>query len=411
MKNTPLYALPLLALLALPAALMTASAGSLETDSADAASLFDGSGAYTGTAAQAGSSAEGKAKLLAALKTKVSLNDRGTPAEGEALNSILSRVLDSPTGRDLAVKFLQEDAKATISFDIIPDTQILEIKGKKTFWTSGGHAHTDTTPPQVHLNSAYLQARQNEAPETMAHELFGHVLERKRSERYNVTDVYLYNQNEEANAGLIGWTVSAELGNKIENGWAWIYMANPADYHAKLKSNLAYYAGTLSAEEMKDPLPAYQERLKQADALLLRIPVRKKNDELWLKIIDHLAAAHKMLLDGFKSLTEEIQAAIKSVPGNEARLNEIKTYLKQLIAGCGEEKGKPWLDSLNKKSESEYFKEMEKVLEERQKVLAGLMLGKTRDTEQPPPISGQVTWPQLRDMWQKDQDSNCGWKP
>lgn len=411
MKAPRLYPLLLLALLALPAGRGTASAQSMELDSADAAALFDGAGRYTGTAAAAGASAEGKAQLLAALKTKVTLDDRGNPAEGAALNSMLSRVLDSPTGRELAVKFLQEDARAVISFDIIPNTQVFEIKGKKTFWTSGGHAHTGENPPQVHLNSAYLEAKQEEAPGTLAHELFGHVLERKRSERYGVTDVYLYNQNEEANAGLIGWTVSAELGNKMDDNWAWIYMANPADYHARLKTNLAYYSGTLSAEEMKDPLPAYRDRLEQADALLLRLPVRKANDELWLRIIDHLVEIHKMIMDTFRSLKEELQAAIKSVPGNEERLNNIKKYLNELISKCAAEAGEPWLAGLERESENAYFKEMEKVLEERKKVLAGLMLGKTREGEQAPPIAGQVAWPQLKGMWAKDQDSGCGWKP
>jgi len=400
----------LAALLALPAARGLSAAG-LESDAIAAGELFDGEGRYTGTAAAAGNSAEGKSRLLAALKTRLVIQDRGVPAEGERLNALLSRVLDTPTGRQLAVEFLQEGARAEISFDVIPDTQVLEINGKKTFWTSGGHAHTSTNPPQVHLNEAYLQAKQEDAPVTLAHELFGHTLERKRAERYGVQDSYIFHQNEEANAGLVGWTVGAELGNKIDNGWAWIYMANPEDYHKRLKTNLAYYAGTLSTEEMQDPLPVYRERLAGADALLLRLPVKKEQNETWLKIIDHLIKLHKMVEEAFKSLVEEIKGVIASIPGSEARLGEIRAYLLQLIDKCAGASGQAWAASLKRESENEYFRERARVMDERAKALGTMMLGKTWESEQPPPRAGQVTWPQLKQLWKDEQASNCGWKP
>ncbi|MDD2805730.1 MAG: hypothetical protein PHV33_09255 [Elusimicrobiales bacterium] len=409
MKLHKLHLLLLAALLALPAARVCAAP--LEADAASAGELFDGEGRYTGTAAAAGSSAEGKARLLEALKTRLVIHDRGVPAEGERLNALLSRVLDTPTGRQLAVEFLQEGARAEISFDIIPDTQVLEINGKKTFWTSGGHAHTTMKPPQVHLNEAYLQAKPEDAPITLAHELFGHTLERKRAERYGVQDSYIFHQNEEANAGLVGWTVGAELGEKIDNGWAWIYMANPEDYHKRLKTNLAYYAGTLSTEEMKDPLPVYQERLAGTDALLLRLPVKKEQNEIWLRIIDHLVKLHKLVEETFKSLVEEIKGIIASIPGSEARLGEIRAYLKQLIEKCAGSSGQAWVASLKRESENEYFRERERVMDERAKALGTMMLGKTWESEQPPPRAGQVTWPQLKQLWKDEQASNCGWKP
>ena len=400
--------LPLL-LLALPAR-QAALAQSLEADSAAAGELFDGEGRYTGTAAQAGESQEGKAKLLAALKTRVSFKDRN-PGEARELERILSRVLDSPTGRQLAVEFLQEGARAEIAFDIIPDTKVLELNGKKTFWTSGGHTHTASVPPQVHLNEAYRQARQEDAPATLAHELFGHTLERKRAERYGVQDTYLFNQNEEANAGLVGWTVGAELGNKMDNGWAWIYMANPEDYHRRLKSAMAYYAGTLSTEEMKDPLPVYQERQANAEALLLRLPVKKEQNETWQRIIDHLVAVHKMAEDAFKSLRDGIKAVIESIPGDERRLQDIRDYLKKLIGKVTGAGGPAWAEQLRRESENDYFKERARVMDERADALGKLMLGKTPEGEQTPPPAGQFTWAQLKDMWKAEQASSCGWKP
>ena len=407
MRNFRFWA-PLLALLlALPAG-RALTAGELETESAGSAEFFDGAGRYSGTAAQAGASAEGKAQLLAALKTKVKIT--GTPEQTAALGSLLARVLDSPTGRDLAVKFLREDARATLSFEEIPGTHIYSLNGRQTFDASGGHAHTADNPPAVHLNSAYMTARQDDAPGDLAHELLGHVLERKRAEGYGVQDSYIFHQNEEANAGLVGWTVHSELGYKLTNGWAWIYMANPADYHRRLKTNMAYYAGTLSTEEMQDPLPAYQARLRSAEGLLLRLPVRKEQNEGWLKIIDHLVEAHRKAAESFRTVKEKINAAIAGVASDEIRLKDIQAYLKRLIARCAGATGAAWRRQMEKDSESEYFAEQRRVMEEREKVLAGMMLNRTWDTEQPPERPGQVTWPQLEEMWKQDQDSSCGWR-
>jgi hypothetical protein len=411
MKKLRLCLSLFLALLAQPAWQSAAFAQDLETETARAGVLFDGAGAYAGTAAAAGASAEGKAQLLAALKTRVTIDDRGVPAEGAALNSMLSRILDTPTGRELAVKFLQENATATVSFDTIPDTKVFYLNGKKTFWASGGNAHARNNPPLVHMNSAFMEAKQEEAPGIMAHELFGHVLEGKRADRYGVADVYNYNQNEEANASLAGWTVSAELGNKIVDNYAWVYMENPEKYHKQLKSNMASYNRMLSAEEMKDPLPVYQARLVEADKLLLRLPLRKDNYTGWLKVVNHLVALHKMIEDSFKSIKEDIQASLDSIPGAEVRINNIKNYLKELIAHCAGQYGEGWMARLEESSGNAYFAEQEKVLEERRKVLAGLMLGKTQEGERPPPVAGQVTWPQLEELWKQEQNSACGWRP
>jgi hypothetical protein len=398
----------LLALAALPALNIVSAAEDLDASAQEASAQFDGASAYA-AAGKAAAPAD-KARLLAELKKRVNINARGTPAEGAALNAILARMMDSPTARALAEKFIQEDAKAVISFEEIPGTTVFEINGKKDFWTSGGHAHTSKVPPEVHLNKAYMQAKTENAPETMAHELFGHTLESKRAERFGVTDAVNYHQNDEANAGLIGWTVGAELGNKITNGWAWIYAANPADYHKRLKSNLAYYAGTLSTEEMRDPRAAYAKRLAETEKLLLRIPIRKEQNEKWLKIIGHLTEKHNMPADSFATLKENIAASLKMIPENEADLREIQAYLQRLIARCDGANGAAWTGNLQTQAQSPYFAEQEAIMAERKKVLEGFMLGKTEESEKPPSRPGQVTWDQLSDMWKADQTSDCGGK-
>jgi len=374
--------------------------------------MFDGSGRYGGKVVGPGSSEQDKAALLAELKKRVVIQDRGVPAEGARLNALLARMMDSPTGRELAAKFIKEDAKAVLAFEEIPNTRVFTIDGRKEFWTSGGHAETHKVPPEVHLNQAYMEAKAEDAPETLAHELFGHVLETKRAERFGVSNTLSYYQNDEANAGLIGWTVGAELGNKIDNGWAWIYMDNPDNYHKQLKMNLPYYAGTLTTEEMKAPLATYQKRLVEVNKLLQQLPTRKKRNEDWLKIIAHLIETHKMDESSFLTLKESIKASQDTLPGTEKDLLGIRGYLLYLINLISGEKGKELSASMARDSDNAYYKEMEQVLEKRRQVLSGLMLGKTQQSEAKPGRPGQVSWDQLSEMWKKDRESGeCGWKP
>jgi len=395
-----------------PLASAPARAGNLDGLAEEGSVLFDGGGRYE-RAASENPAPEDRAALLAELKKHINIDDHGVPAEKAAMDSLLARLMDSKTARELSVQFIKEDAKVDLSFEEIPNTKIFTVDGVKVFRTSGGHTHTGTVPPQVHLNKAYLEARKEDAPDTLAHEMFGHALERKKAERFGVQDVYSYDQDEEANAGLIGWTVGAELGNKVEDGWAWIYMDNPANYHKRLKTNLPYYAGTLSTEEMKDPLSAYNKRLTEVNKLLPRIPIRRERYTILLKVTDHLPEPpHKMEASSFLTVREDISASIDTLPGNEQNLNEIKSYLEKLIFAYAGEKGRAKQEALAAKSKNDYFTEKQKAMEERRQVLSGLMLAKPNRTPDPPKRPGQCTWEQLEGIWDTHRRSTeCLWQP
>jgi len=389
------------------AAAVGARAEDLDASAQEGKAFFDGAVRRAALAAQS-PSPQDKARLLAELKKHVTINDRGVPAEGAALNAILARMMDSPTARELAAEFIKEDAKAVIAFEDVPGTEIFEINGKKTFWTDDGYSDTEKNPPEVALNSAYLAAQTENAPAVTAHELLGHVLERKRAERYGVAEVYKFHRNEEANAGLIGWTVGAELGNKITDGWSWKYMADPDDYHKRLQSTTAAYAAKLSTEEMKSPRTAYEKRLADIETLLLGLPARRESLVTWQRIIDHFIEEHDMDGDPFTSLNESLYATLQSLPDTEYNLRKIKEHLESLIRKCDGEAGKAWTGSLAAKADNGYFKEKARVMEERRQVLTGLMQGKTWESEAPPTPPGQISRAQLEELWEKDKASGCG---
>lgn len=411
MRFIKVLLLPLLALqlaLHLPIA---AGAQVFEEETAAGSDLFDGAGLYA-KATGATPPQEDKAKLLADLKERVDI--QGTPEEKRALEGFLTRMLDSRTARQLAAQFINEDARIKLSFEDIPGTEIVVVDGRKQFYTSGGHAHTKNNPPEVNLNKAYLQANTEEAPGTLAHEMLGHALERKRAERYGVEDIYLADEDEEANAGLIGWTVDAELGNRVSDGWAWVYMDSPAKYHKQLKMNLPYYAGTLNTSEMEAPLRAYRSRLSEVIKLLARLPLRRDRYDILLKVIDHLPVPpHKMAPDSLLTVSEQLNASRRTLPGTEENLNGIRQYLEKLIARYAGPDGIGLIKKMKEKANSEYFKEKQKIMQERQQLLSGYMLAKPRSEHQPPPSrSGQVTWTQLEDLWDTHQKSNeCPWRP
>ena len=396
--------------------LTLASAGAraedLDAAAQAGAQRFDGASRYP-TVSKPLPSAQDKAQLLTEFKKHVTINDRGVPAEGAALNAILTRLMDSPTARELAGQFIKEDAKAVISFEELPDTRIIEANGKKEFYNTGGHLHQNTNPIiKVDLNSAYLivQRHWGSPEQTLAHELLGHALEKARAKRYGVADVNYYNLNDEANAGLVGWTVDAELGRHIANPLAWTYMADPDDYLNQVKLSASCYAPMLSSEEMKDPQAAFKERLADADELLANIPVKKKNNETWLRIIEHLITVHKMDPAAFLTRKENLVGNLKTLPDTEAELRDIRQSLEQLIAKCNGQNGAAWIASLKAGLNSAFFRQQDQEMQKHRQLLAGLMLGKTEQSEAPPDRPGQLTWDQLKELWEKDIASDCGGK-
>lgn len=188
-------------------------------------------------------------------------------------------------------------------------------------------------------------------------------------------------------------------------------MDNPENYHKQLKTNLPYYAGTLSTEEMADPLSAYQKRLAEVNKLLENIPLRVKRNEDWMKIIYHLVESHKMDGPSFQTLKDNINGSLASLPGREKELWDIKKYLLSLIKVLSAEGGDNILADLPDDSQNPYFVEMKDILEARRQVLAGLMLGKTEKSSQRIGRPGQFTWEQLTEFWEKDKASGCGWAP
>ena len=96
----------------------------MDTDAVEGATIFDGAGKYARQTSVSKPAEPGKAELLKELKQRVEIDDRGVPAERAALNSMLSTMMDSPSARELAGQFIAEDARATLSFEEIPGTQI-----------------------------------------------------------------------------------------------------------------------------------------------------------------------------------------------------------------------------------------------------------------------------------------------
>lgn len=385
----------------------TGRAGEVDSETVEGAALFDGAARRAQGPVATKPAVPGKTELLKELKDRVTIGEDETPAERAALNAILSRMIDSPSARELAEQFVAEDARATLAFEEIPGTEIYTINGQKTFWTSGGHAHTSYDVPEVNLNSAYMAAQKKYAPGTLAHELLGHSLAKYRASRAGAAAAQDYSRTEEANAGLIGWVVDTELGNKLDDGWAWKYLADPEDYYTGLKTCLPYYAATLSREEMNDPLSAYRQRIEDTDKALNDLEAKKSRYETWKKRIEHFIGAHNMNPDSFKTLKEKISANLGTIPNTETNLKDIKAYLQKLADYNSTEKGKRLFAVIAAQADNPYFQETENAIAKRSQHLADLMKGKSYETEQVPPKAGQLTWDELEALWEKDKASGC----
>ncbi len=380
-----------------------AGGGSLDADSAESSVLFDGAAESRAKAVAPSPAGADRERLEAEFRKQIVIDDHGDPAERKALDSMISRLLESASARELAAKFIKEDAKIELSFEDIPGSVVATVEGRKTIWGTRGFTETTKNPPRVVLNKFFMQYERDFGVGTLAHETLGHAFEAQRAGG-DLGGIYLFNTDEEESARLVGWLVRTELEVKPE-AEIWNYLQSPEENRESLKMGSVYYALTLTSAEMKDPVPAYEKRISDADKALAQLNGRTENYEGWNRIVDHLVNKHKMDAASFQSRRDDIANALKAIPAGKERLSDIKAALRGRLAYFSTGEGKLYLDRLAKEADNDYFRQKDAVILERRERLSGLLLGTAPDTSPPPPLAGQITWQQLSELAKKDKDS------
>lgn len=393
----------LLAAMAHMCALPFLRAGDLEADFAKNAALFDGVAKRPPKAAPPPPAAEDKERLTTEFKKRLTIDDHGSSEERAALDSMISKMMESATAREVVAKFIKEDAKAKLSLKEIAGSIVVTVGGNKTFWGPLGMTDHSENPPAVELNKLLMQYDRDLAPGTLAHELLGHAFERQRAGE-TLKIVQYYNTNEEENARLIGWLVNAEL--KVKTGDdTWAYMQNPEENIQAIKMMHPAYAIGLTTEEMKDPVPVYERLIADADKRSGLLRQKSKEYAGWSKVIDHFVNSHKMDPASFQAIRDDISNTLESIPAEQQTLETITATLRKYIASFSSAEGKMFLEKLAKESDSDYFNRKDAVIKERRKRLEGLLLTRTPNTSSPPPPVGQLTWQQFKELRETDKDS------
>ena len=348
--------------------------------------------------------------LLDGLLARVDLKPGDDPRAPALLHQTFVKIVRTPTGAEMSERFIAANARAVVDFSNPGNSDVTIVNGKAVLLWSGGDTDVAKRPPVVRLNRGYLNSdsawRGPEMAGTIGHELFGHALESQRAD--GVTDALNYYRGDEANAGLLGWLIEIEAGAPTNDGRMWNYLQDPEKFHKALEMHMAYYAGTFSVEEMKDPLAALKGRRARLDEARARLHEDNKNTDSWRPIIEHFVAVHGVRSENFKSARESIDgfdayatAQDKEYATIAAHIDELSTRL--LASDCKE------LETLWRAAESPYYIEAEqrlRTLRER--------LGKTVANRAPepttPPVPGQIDLDQLSVLYNQDlQDHPEHW--
>lgn len=391
----------LLAAAAYLAVLPRLTNGGIDDDLAENAALFDGAAKYEVGAGSLTPAPEDKERLTAELKKHMTLDDHGDPAQKAALDAMISRMMESPTAREMAVKFIEAGAKVEVSFETIPGSTVVTVEGRKTIWGTRGVTSINENPPRVAMNDLFMDTDKDTGAATLAHEMLGHALERQQVDG-GMADYYQYNTDEEENARLIGWLVGAELNAKPEEE-TWAYLRNPDENRKALKMMCPYYSLTLTSEEMKKPVPIYKKRLVEADKAQVQLLMNKKQYGFWAKIVAHFTGPHKKEPASFQTINDDIKNGLDYIPVGQKNLKGIKEALQERITYFSSPEGKAFLKRLGDGADSAYFKQKDAGILARRARLEGLLLGKTPESFRTPPSLAQVTWDQFVALWNGDE--------
>jgi len=327
--GTALLAGPSLGSLSLAPALSAAPAAALAAEAPRAE-------AAAAPAASAGEAPAAAPALLDRLLERVSLDDGNSAERGAALRGAFARMLESPTARALAERFVAEGPRAAVRFEAFDGSRVYEADGRRYF--HGTRALTDWRDDRavLRLNSDYLKSsahyREQGLPAILAHELFGHGLWYARAARENLQRaLHLHELNEE-NARLVGWRVDFELDGRFEEAAAWDYLANPRGYLDGQKMRLPYYAVTFSNQELARPLETLESRLDRARRYRAELEKERGNVGSWTPVVDHFASSHGVAEPRFRALRAHLADLLSTYDGDLRTTDEVIADLSGVIS-------------------------------------------------------------------------------
>lgn len=370
----------------------------------------DGASPLRGSAVPAADAAARTAELLNSLRGSLDIAPNADPRAAAAMNEALESLVNTPTGRELALEFTASGARAKVEFGGVENSGTVISNGRRILRASGGHTDTAANPPVVTLNKDYLDTdpdfRRVNMASTLGHELFGHAFEEQRSRKAGISHqaVYYY-RGDEAGSGLIGWLVQAEMGGRLDNSHMWSYLADPEKYHAGLKTNLPYYSTTLSTAEMRVPVETLEGRVAAIEKDRKRTKEYAASMLAWRPVIEHFVTVHAMDRARFSSLSDDIVAGLLWSNAHENSLNDINTQLTGTIKQWKAPQGAAVKADLAAAAGSTYMRQAEERLTARADRLRGLVAGRKAEPTVPP-VPGKLTWDDLIQLQEQDRKDN-----
>lgn len=375
---------------------------------------FDGARVHAGAVADAPAAATPAspqdAALLDSLLMRVQLRADSNPAAGDALRDALAAIIRTKTGGDLARAFVAENARASVGFGEVDGSSVVVENGIRVMNGSGGYTQTEKVPPSVVLNRDYLDTDPNyrrvEIARVLAHEMLGHGFERQRVEASGLsTDALYYYRADEGNASMVGWLVQAELGGKLINGNMWNYLSTPEKFYQEIELQTPYYATTLSAAQMLDPLPVWRDRLGRLGEERASFDEDEKAEKHWKLVIQHFVVSYGIDASRFSNLSQDIDYMLATyLPAARARLTETDADLRATIARATGPEGAKLLDEMRAAGASDYVASMERRMDSNAARLRAEVGDKQPETAAPPDPR-QITWAQLAQMWADEPPS------
>ncbi len=321
----------------------------------------------------------------------------GDAREQEALKESMGLLLATPTGRQLAEEFIKTGTPARISFVEIPGSTVLVENGKKLFYASGGESDFSGNTWAVRVNRDYLETdlvfRQQYMPATIGHELLGHGLESAKAEKAGVLEAYNgWYEGNETNASLVGWSVAAELGNKLDDMYMWNYLKNPKQYYADTQIDSLDYSTQFSRDDIQDPLGTLAMRRMRAQKEMFNVYAAVTEQEALRPLIEHFITVHRVSRAAFHALIEDIDNATqKNTPfANYKEIEAVVKHLDEVFKEYNSVEGAAKIKRVQAQFANDFFAQQEQQVASRTEYLRHLVQGKAYEPFSPP-APGQIT--------------------
>ncbi|MFH2203341.1 MAG: hypothetical protein ABIJ96_09525 [Elusimicrobiota bacterium] len=328
--------------------------------------------------------------LLCRAAEPPTIADRGRPEERAVIERALSALKKSPTAARLETR---RDFGYLVSFS--------SDVAHKGGW---GRADSGALPARILLSEGLIRSTGTIVAETLAHELYGHVL-LGREVRSRGIETFLHLEENEAYSLAVGAAAACELGGVPAGETAADLGTGMDAYHQViLFLDSEQRRLSLSRGEALTPRKSVEARLAELARRRGSLEYVRSKNRHWFWFASHLMLAHGIEQERLKGVLDELRSwRDVHLPERRRLLDAAEAHLKEVLDWLPSADGRRFAADVRRAAAHPYAEEVEREILRLAEKIPACLARASAAAGRAPEGGGAMGWDELQRIYNEDR--------